>query len=203
MAEPQQPRERQDEVNPCKLFLKGIPENLCAATVEGWIKLNMGVAADDGRIDRAITADGEPTAAIFAMSKNDADQLMQYWRDRNLVMRDVDNNPKFMRLQRDHSSEVRMKLRLLGCIWTAVQARQIPDGWHLEGTGTRGRLLAAQGEGADKVIRSLVKIATVERSGRAEVYTLPGADEFLQQPIGTLDKLIAEATREADLRPRR
>ena len=96
-----------------------------------------------------------------------------------------------------------MKLRLLGCIWTAVQARQLPEGWHLEGTGTRGRLLAAQGDGPDKRIRSLVKIAQVERSGRAEVYTLPGADEFLQQPVGTLDKMIAEATREADLRPRR
>ena len=96
-----------------------------------------------------------------------------------------------------------MKLRLLGCIWTAVQARGIPDGWHLEGTGTRGRLLAAKGEGADKAIRSLVKIVQVERSGRAEVLTLPGADEFLQQSVGTVDKLIAEAIQEADLRPRR
>ena len=118
-------------------------------------------------------------------------------------MKDVDNNPRFLRLQRDHTPEVRMKLRLLGCIWSAVQARQLPEGWCLDGTGTRGRLLAAQGEGPDRKIRSLVKIAQVERSGRAEVYTLPGADEFLQQPVGTLDKLISEATREADLRPSR
>ena len=121
-------RDKQDEVNPCKLFLKGIPDNLCAATVEGWIKLNMGVAADDGRIDNVVTADGEPTATIFAMSKDDAERLMRYWREKQLVMKDVDNNPRFLRLQRDHTPEVRIKLRLLGCIWSAVQARKLPDG---------------------------------------------------------------------------
>ena len=98
---------------------------------------------------------------------------------------------------------VYVKLRLLGCIWTAVQNRGLPDGWRLEGTGIRGRLLAAKGEGVDKIIRSLVKIVQVEKSGRAEVLTLTGTDEFLQQPAGSVDRLVAEAIQEADLRPRR
>ena len=95
-----------------------------------------------------------------------------------------------------------MKLRLLGCIWTAVQARGLPEGWRLEGTGTKGRLLAAKGEGAEKAIHSLVKILSVERSGRAEVLTVQGSDEFLGLQAGTLDRLIAEAIQEADLRPK-
>ena len=95
-----------------------------------------------------------------------------------------------------------MKLRLLGCIWTAVQARGLPEGWRLEGTGTRGRLLAAKGEGSQKQIHSLVKILSVEPSGRAEVLTLQGADEFLGSQVGTMDRLIAEAIQEADLRPK-
>ena len=195
-------RERQDEVNPCKLFLKGIPENLCAITVEMFIRNNIGIMQEDGRIDTVITADGEPTATIFAASRHDADKIMKYWREHDLVILDVDSNRKFLRLQRDHSPEVRMKLRLLGCIWTAVQARGVPEGWRLEGTGTRGRLLAAKGEGAAKDIRSLVKIMSVERSGRAEVMTVQGSDEFLGLQTGSLDRIIAEAIQEADLRPR-
>ena len=128
---------------------------------------------------------------------------MKYWRERDLVILDVDNNRKFLRLQRDHSPEVRMKLRLLGCIWTAVQARGLPEGWRLEGTGAKGRLLAAKGEGSEKSIHSLVKILSVERSGRAEVLTLEGADEFLGMQVGTMDRLIADAIQEADLRPKR
>ena len=119
------------------------------------------------------------------------------------MMPDVDNNMTKLRLQRDHPPEVRMKPRLLGCIWTAAQARGVPAGWRIEGTGPRGRLLAAQGEGSSKVIRSLVKIAQVERSGRAEVMALNGADEFLGHPVGAMDKLIADAILEADLRPRK
>ena len=92
-------------------------------------------------------------------------------------------------------------MRLFGCIWTAVQSRGLPEGWRLEGTGTRGRLLAAKGEGANKQIHSLVKILSVERSGRAKVLTVQGSDEFLGFQAGTLDRLIAEAIQEADLRP--
>ena len=61
----------------------------------------MGVAAEDGRIDSVLTADGEPSATIFAMSKHDADRLMKYWRERDLVILDVDNNRKVLRLQRE------------------------------------------------------------------------------------------------------
>ena len=121
-------RERQDEVNPCKLFLKGILENLCAVTVETFIRNNIGVMQEDGRIDTVITADGEPTATIFAASRHDADKIMKYWREHDLVILDVDSNRKFLRLQRDHSPEVRMKLRLFGCIWSAVQSRGVPEG---------------------------------------------------------------------------
>ena len=64
-------------MNPCKLFLKGIPENLCAATVEALIRLNMGVAQEDGRIESVLAADGEPTATLFAASRHDADKLLQ------------------------------------------------------------------------------------------------------------------------------
>ena len=97
-----------------------------------------------------------------------------------------------------------MKLRLLGCIWTAVQARGIPEGWRIEGTGTKGRLLAAKGDVStgDKKIQSLVKILSVERSGQASVMTVQGSDEFLGYLPGTLDRLISEAIREADLRPK-
>ena len=162
----------------------------------------MGVMQEDGRIEAVLTADGEPTATIFAASRHDADKMMKYWREHDLVILDVDSNRKFLRLQRDHSPEVRMKLRLLGCIWTAVQARGLPEGWRLGGTGTKGRLLAAKGEGAEKAIHSLVKILSVERSGRAEVLTVQGSDEFLGLQAGTLDRLIAEAIQEADLRPK-
>ena len=164
----------------------------------------MGVAQEDGRIESVLTADGEPTATIFAVSKYDADKLMKYWREHDLVILDVDSNRKFLRLQRDHSPEVRMKLRLLGCIWSAVQACGVPEGWRLEGTGTKGRLLAAKGDvtTGDKKIQSLVKILSVERSGQASVLTVQGSDEFLGYQPGTLDRLITEAIREADLRPK-
>ena len=43
---------------------------------------------------------------------------------------------------------------------------------------------------------------SVERSGRAEVLTVQGSDEFLGLQVGSLDRIIAEAIQEADLRPR-
>ena len=93
-------------------------------------------------------------------------------------------------------------MRFLGCIWTAVQTRGIPDGWHLEGTGSKGRLLAVQGSGPSRAIRPLVKIAQVARSGHAEVFTMAGTDEFLRYAPGTMSKVLADAMEEADLRPK-
>ena len=54
----------------------------------------------------------------------------------------------------------------------------------------------------DKKINSLLKILSVERSGQASALTVQGSDEFLGYQPGTLDRLIAEAIREADLRPK-
>ena len=86
--------------------------------------------------------------------------------------------------------------------WAQIETQGVLDGWHLEGTGARARFMAVQGSGTDKIIRSLVKIAQVSRSGHSAVIIMADTDEFLKHPKGTMSKLVAEATTEAYLRPR-
>ena len=57
--------------------------------------------------------------------------MIKFWREKDIMMPDVDNNTTNLRLQRDHPPEIRMKMRLLGCLWTVIEQQGVPDGWHM------------------------------------------------------------------------